>query len=347
MSSSDISLYEVLEVAPTASEDEIREAITAARRKWQTRSNHPNLSQRQVAEQRIAAIAEAERILLAPAARALYDQALSVPQSSSGGADGGSAPRLVIPASGPTTSAKIDLLRVVEVSQPSPGPFVPVLNADKSPTLAEGENYLQHLTGEGGCLYRPWPSAPAQDVSPSWGNTTLYFTDLRLIFVCPNFVQPKETSVDVDTDSFAGFLVTAAIGAASQGAKDAAAARAVAGKALAASIPWEYIVEIEVLPDRQYGGAVLLFTMVGGEATYSLGLGLDFEDLTWYRQQAEWAIQVALHRRLDLLGDGVLPSERAAVQAIQANPRPEYGQDGSLSYLAPVALDAGNALTRL
>ncbi|MEV4667149.1 J domain-containing protein [Microbacterium sp. LWO12-1.2] len=344
MSNSEISLYEVLEVSPTAGDDAVREAIHAARRKWQSRSNHPNLAQRQVAEQRVAAIAEAERVLLDPASRAQYDHSRSVPQQSSNGG----APRLVIPATGATTSAKIDLLRVVNVSQPSPGPFVPVLNADKSPVMAEGENYLQHLTGEGGCFYQPWPSAPVQDASPGWGNTTLYFTDQRLIFICPNFVRPKDSSVEVDTDLGLGVAIMAAgVRGLSQAGKNAAAARAVAGKAMAASIPWEYIVEVEVWPDVEYGGAALIFTMVGGDATYSVGLGIEVQDLSWFRQQAEWAIQVALHRRLELLGDGVLPSERAAVQAIQANPRPDYGQDGSLSYIAPVALDAGNALTRL
>lgn len=344
MSYPEVSLYEVIEVGPTARDSEIREAILVARRKWQNRSNHPDLSQRQVAEQRIAAIAEAERILLDPADRTLYDQARVAPQPSSSGGP----PRLVIPASGPTTNAKIDLLRVVNVTQPSPGPFVPVLNSDKSPVMAEGESYLQHLTGDGGCFYQPWPSAPVQDVSPAWGNTTLYFTDQRLIFVCPNFVQPKESSVEVDTGYGLGVaIVSAGVRNLSQAGKNAAAARAVAGRAMAASIPWEYIVEVEVWPDHEYGGAALIFTMVGGEATYSLGLGLDVQDLTWFRQQAEWAIQVALHRRLELLGDGILPTERATVQTIQSSPRPEYGQDGSLSYLAPVALDAGNALTRL
>jgi hypothetical protein len=344
VSSSGVSLYEVLEVSPSATEAEIRSAFPAARRKWQTRSNHPNLGQRQVAEQRIVAIAEAERVLLDPLLRSQYDQTLG----GSPVADGdGSGLRIVIPSMGETTSAKIDLLRVVEVMQPSPGPFVPVLNVDKSPVLGEDETYLQHLMGEGGCLYQPWPSAPTQDVSPAWGNTTLYFTDQRLIFICPNFVRPKESNVNVDTDSMAGFFLTAAMQGASQGAKNAAAARAVAGKAMAAAIPWEYVVEIEVVPDHEYGGAALLFTMVGGDATYSLGLALDHADLSWYRQQAEWSIKIALHRRLALLGDGIMPSERVSVETILANPRPEYGQNGSLSYIAPVALDAGNALTRI
>lgn len=343
MPSSDIPLYEVIKVEPTATATEIREAIPAARREWQSRANHPNLSKRQIAEQRIAAIAQAERVLLDPAARARYDQSLSAPERSAEGAE----PRVVIPSTGPVTSAKIDLLRIVEVRSPSPGPFVPVLNADKSPALAEGENYLQHLTGEGGCYYQPWPAAPVQDVSPAWGNTTLYFTDQRLVFVCPNFVRPEDSGVDVDGDSLSGLFMSAAIHGASQAAKNAAAARAVTGKAMAAAVPWEYIVSVEVWPDREYGGAALIFRMVGGDALYSIGLGLDHQDLNWYRQQAEWSIQVALHRRLEVLGDGVLPSERAAVQAIQASPRPEYGRDGSLSYVAPIALDAGNALTRL
>jgi hypothetical protein len=338
-----ISLYEVLEIVSSATTAEIREALPIARRKWQTRSNHPNLGQRQVAEQRVAAIAEAELVLLDPSLRSQYDQTLATSPTP---AVDNSGLRIVIPSTGQTTSAKIDLLRVVEVMHPSPGPFVPVLNSDKSPVLADGETYLQQLMGEGGCLYQPWPSAPIQDVSPAWGNTTLYFTDQRLIFICPNFVRPKESSVGVDTDSMAGLIFTAAIQGASQGAKNAAAARAVAGKAMAATIPWEYIVGIEVVPDHEYGGAALIFTMVGGEATYSLGLALGHSDLTWYRQQAEWSIQIALHRRLALLGDGIMPSERTSVELILANPRPEYGKDGSLSYLAPVALDAGNALTR-
>ncbi|MEV7769905.1 hypothetical protein [Microbacterium sp. NPDC086615] len=344
MINSEASLYEVIEVGNTANELEIQTAIPIARRKWQPRCNHPSLSQRQVAEQRIAAIAEAERVLLDPAARVQYDQMRAEKQFR----PGGSTPRLVIPANGPTTNAKIDLLRVVDVTKPSPGPFVPLLNSDKSPVMAEGESYLQHLTGEGGCFYQPWPSAPIQDVSPAWGNTTLYFTNHRLIFVCPNFIRPAESGVDVDTDFGLGVAILAAgIRSVSQAGKNAAAARAVAGRALAASIPWEYIVEVKVLPDHEYGGAVLVFGMVGGEATYSIGLGLEVRDLSWFREQAEWAIQLALYRRLEVFGDGILASERAALEAIQAHPRPEYGQNGSLSYFAPVALDAGNALTRL
>jgi curved DNA-binding protein CbpA len=66
-------LYELLEVAPTASAEVITAALTAQRRTWMQRQSAPTMERRQEAEQMLARLAEAERTLLDPTARAQYD----------------------------------------------------------------------------------------------------------------------------------------------------------------------------------------------------------------------------------------------------------------------------------
>lgn len=335
------SLYEILEIAPTATSDQITEAITTARRTWRKRAEHPSLSVRQVAEQRLAAIADAERILLDESKRAAYNRELEQGESA---ADADAAPRIVIPAVGQQTNAKLELLRIVNVGAASPGPFVPELQADKSPVLFPDEKYIQHLTGIGECFYKPWPTAPLQEVSPLWGDTTFYFTDQRLIFICPDFVLPEQSRMLRDAEDFS----TVMLGALSQARKNAKAQAASRGRALAGAVPWEYLVELILIPpDQGENSTGLGFAVDAGDATYLVGLTIPGADLHWARQQIEWSLKVALHRRLAVLGDGILPSEKSVISSILDNPRPNFEPNGQLTYLAPVALDGGHALTLL
>jgi hypothetical protein len=182
-----------------------------------------------------------------------------------------------------------------------------------------------------------------------WGHTTFYFTPDRLIYVCPNFVAAEQARDYVSNrESFGGLAVGLAASYLSQSKNNARAQRAVTGKALAGQLPWEYLSEIQVIPGpAEHGGAFFSFYVLAGDACYCLTLYMPRADLSWARQQAEWCLKVALHQRLLLLGDGVLPTERAVIQSMLENPRPDFGTDGSLSYLAPVALDGGHALTLL
>ena len=59
--------YNILGVANDASADEVQKAIAERRREWTPRTGHPTLETRQLAEQTIKTLAEAEAILLARA----------------------------------------------------------------------------------------------------------------------------------------------------------------------------------------------------------------------------------------------------------------------------------------
>lgn len=72
-----INYYELLEISKDASRDTIEAAIRKMRRTWNNRANNPNADIRAEAEQRIRAIAEAERILLDDSARREYDARLA------------------------------------------------------------------------------------------------------------------------------------------------------------------------------------------------------------------------------------------------------------------------------
>ena len=72
-----INYYELLEISKDASRDNIEAAIRKMRRTWNNRANNPNADIRAEAEQRIRAIAEAERILLDDSARREYDARLA------------------------------------------------------------------------------------------------------------------------------------------------------------------------------------------------------------------------------------------------------------------------------
>lgn len=82
--------YELLEIAPTASEEEVRAAVRKMRRTWNARTTNPNADIRAEAEQRVRDIAEAEKILLDAQARAEYDGQLARPDPGEAPpADGG------------------------------------------------------------------------------------------------------------------------------------------------------------------------------------------------------------------------------------------------------------------
>lgn len=68
--------YEILEISPSASEEEIRKALFQAYRKWSNRTNAPQLERRQEAERIIKLLQEVEEVLLDPQKREVYDQQL-------------------------------------------------------------------------------------------------------------------------------------------------------------------------------------------------------------------------------------------------------------------------------
>lgn len=72
-----VDFYEILEIAPTASAEQIRQAIKQQRRTWAKRQGHPDQQKRHEAELRIGQIAAAERTLLSDSKRRQYDQELA------------------------------------------------------------------------------------------------------------------------------------------------------------------------------------------------------------------------------------------------------------------------------
>ncbi|MBV7412363.1 J domain-containing protein [Dermabacteraceae bacterium TAE3-ERU27] len=69
--------YELLELSPSASSDEIKAQIPKIRRKWSKRSESPSAEKRVQAELNVAKISEAQKVLLDPAARRKYDSELA------------------------------------------------------------------------------------------------------------------------------------------------------------------------------------------------------------------------------------------------------------------------------
>jgi tetratricopeptide (TPR) repeat protein len=66
----------VLNIAPTATENEVKRAILRDRRLWSNRTNTPDLEHKQDAEHMVALLAKAEQILLDSTKRLQYDLAL-------------------------------------------------------------------------------------------------------------------------------------------------------------------------------------------------------------------------------------------------------------------------------
>lgn len=81
--------YEILEIEPNATEEQVREAIVQKRRSARARANHPNAEKRHESERLMQLIAEAEKHLLDQQSRAAYDANLqSSPAASAGGSAG-------------------------------------------------------------------------------------------------------------------------------------------------------------------------------------------------------------------------------------------------------------------
>lgn len=70
------NFYKILNVQPTAKDDEIKKAIHQALRLWSNRTNAPQIDRRQEAERMVKILEEAEAALLNPAKRAEYDRQL-------------------------------------------------------------------------------------------------------------------------------------------------------------------------------------------------------------------------------------------------------------------------------
>jgi tetratricopeptide (TPR) repeat protein len=68
--------YRALNIAPTATADEIKKVILRDRRLWSNRTNAPDLERKQEAERMVTLLANAEQILLDPARKQQYDLAL-------------------------------------------------------------------------------------------------------------------------------------------------------------------------------------------------------------------------------------------------------------------------------
>lgn len=72
-----VNYYDLLEIARTATAEEIRAAITKQRRIWVRRQSSPDPDRRADAEQRVRQIDQAEKTLLNPAERSAFDARLA------------------------------------------------------------------------------------------------------------------------------------------------------------------------------------------------------------------------------------------------------------------------------
>lgn len=70
--------YRELNLAQTATDEEIRKAILRERRLWSNRTNSPDLERKQEAERKVTLLAQAEQILFDPIKKQQYDQALRI-----------------------------------------------------------------------------------------------------------------------------------------------------------------------------------------------------------------------------------------------------------------------------
>lgn len=331
----DVSLYDAIDVTPSADDMRIREAISA-RRRLIASGDPSDVSRRQIACHLEAVVAEAERILLDPDLRASYDHHVAPVQKSD-------SYRWVIPAIGSQTSVPLDLVRAIEVGCPSPGPFVPELTPDKVPVLREGESEHGRLGGFAFCSYWAWIGAPPQDTSPMYGNTWAYFTSDRLIYVCPELFGPERT-VDWRSNqaTLSGVLVDATATVIHKNHRR----RLMRGRALGGQLPWEYVSRITLAPCKDGSNtAFMAFDILAGDSAFRLSLSVDVPSLAWARGWIEWCADLALAARAQRFWDVLLPSERRAIECCRSNMQPTILDGGELSYELPATLDGGHALT--
>jgi len=72
-----VNYYEILEVSPQATPEQIKEAVKRQRRTWIKRQQAPSIERQREAEDRVRTIDAAETTLLDPGARAQFDQRLA------------------------------------------------------------------------------------------------------------------------------------------------------------------------------------------------------------------------------------------------------------------------------
>lgn len=228
-------LYEVLEVSPAASAEEISAALTAQRRIWMHRQTAPTIERRQQAELRLAALAEAERVLLEPARRAAYDSGRMGGSSSSTSAPAPVRPPPTAPTAPTATAAPAPtaadsgldwpktarILNVVIVVGLLIGALSLLAHRNDTSTYASGDGYDSGLdegyetSGDGGVGYDdtggttsttsldPYETTSTEGTSPSGcidGQSSAYWppTTEGPVIDCPDypFGRPARSLAD-------------------------------------------------------------------------------------------------------------------------------------------------------
>ncbi len=111
-----MTLYELIDVPKSATEDTIKQALTQKQRFWSRRaSNAPSLDARQEAERKMTELTEARKVLLDPQQRAVYDAQIG----GGGGPVRQPSPAPVSPIWNPSPVRPTP-------DEPSPGPLPPI-----------------------------------------------------------------------------------------------------------------------------------------------------------------------------------------------------------------------------
>jgi len=324
--------FELLRIERDAPSYEVVEAIEAARARWGARRGDPRPGGRLLAAQRLEVVARAEDVLLDERRRVLYLEDLRDPARPWIGHEVVGAPERLDPV-------RLDLPVVVTVGQLSDNPFAPLLNQDKSPALLVGETYLGSLLGHAAVQYSPWPGALEE---PSFipGAATLYVTSERAVLVAPDFVAPNVAPDHVaNRETFLGMAAGFAFTTMNQARLTAAAQAQSAGRAVALQIPWEFLDGVFVAPAADGAGSLAL-SITAARSSYVVHLVCPGMESTWLRAQGEWLARVAVAKRLLLLGDDALPSERALLDRWLDRPECSYEPDGTVTFDLPFTFDA-------
>lgn len=369
-----VDYYELLEVAPDATVDEITEALLAARRTWTRRqSQAADIARRQAAELRVRQLDEADQVLRDPTRRAQFDQFRAhranqppgakplrptyVPNSGPPAPPGplpppsGPPPPFGQPVPGPPPPppARLGLVTEIVYNNPIqyPTPFRPLLGPRGEPLMQGHEQTLSGLGGGVFVGYMPWDGAPVQIVADVAGISHVTFTDRRVIYLGFNYVMPQQArQYGRNADTLTGSIVGLGATFAAQKRAESRAARQVMGKALGGQIPYEYLLNVSIIPiQTEQGVTGILRLILGcGESTYLIGVDVSNQSLDQLRAIAQWLMQTVLHHRLQEFSELLLPSEIEEIQQALANPQPIYSPDGQLDWELPRGLDGTEAL---
>lgn len=371
-----VDYYELLEITPEATTVEITAALLTARRTWTRRqSQAADIARRQAAELRVRQLDEADQVLRDPTRRAQFDQFRAhratqppgakplrptyVPSSSPT-----PAPRPVPPPTGPLPpppvgqpmpgpppppQARLGLVSEIVYNNPIqyPTPFRPLLGPRGEPLMQQGEQPLSNLGGGVFLGYVPWDGAPVQIVADVAGISQVMFTDRRVIYLGFNYVMPQQArQYGRSADTLTGSIVGLGASFAAQKRAESRAARQVMGKALGGQIPYEYLLNVSIIPiQTEMGITGILRLILGcGEATYLIGIDVVNASLDHLRATAQWLMQTVLHHRLREFSELLLPSEIEEIQQALNNPQPQYSPDGQLDWELPRGLDGQEAL---